>query len=236
MYTIAGMRPNGSSAAQAVAYIKKRLLSGELAAGTRLTEEGLARDLGISRTPVREAIRMLAADGFLRLKPNSGAYVAHWTDDEIRQAYDLRTLLESEIAGAAALAITPAELRALEALQEQIDAAAARRGEAALRRRSALNREFHSAIAAASRQARLAAALHGTIEMPIVQQTFRRYTPHQSQRSLAHHHELLDAFRSRDPQWARAVMACHVRAAMSALLKPAPTGVASIVYSEEDAG
>lgn len=227
------MRASASSAAQAFAYIKQRLLSGELAAGERVTEEGLARDLGISRTPVREAIRMLVADGFLHFKPNSGAYVAHWTDEEIRQAYDLRALLESEIAAAAALAITPAELQALEALQERIDAAAAGRGDAALRRRSALNREFHSAIAAASRKTRLAAALNSTIEMPIVQQTFRRYTPRQSKRSLAHHHELLDAFRGRDPQWARAVMTCHVRAAMSALLKPPPAKT-SIVYSEEE--
>lgn len=208
-----------SSAAHALAYIKKRLMSGELASGARLTEEGLARELGLSRTPVREAIRRLVADGVLRFKPNSGTFVAEWSDDEIRQIFDLRTLLESQIAEAAALNITSEELSALEAVQRELEAAAARRGNAALQQRSALNRRFHSLIAAASRKTRLAGALANAIEMPIVQQTFRRYSPKQAQRSLEHHQELLDALRARDPQWARAVMTSHIRAAMQALLQ-----------------
>ena len=65
---------------------------------------------------------------------------------------------------------------------------------------------------------RLAAALNSAISMPVVQQTFRRYGPRQMKRSLAHHHELLDAFRARDPQWARAVMTAHIRAALAAML------------------
>jgi len=209
-----------SSAAQALAYIKKRLISGEFASGARLTEEGLARDLGLSRTPVREAIRRLVADGMLRFKPNSGAFVAEWTDDEIRQIFDLRTLLEAQIAEAAALSITPQELAALQAVQSELEAAAAGRGDVALQRRSALNRRFHALIAAASRKTRLAGALASAIEMPIVQQTFRRYSPKQAKRSLVHHQELLDALRARDPQWARAVMTSHIRAAMHALLQP----------------
>jgi DNA-binding GntR family transcriptional regulator len=209
-----------NSAAQALAYIKKRLISGEFASGARLTEEGLARDLGLSRTPVREAIRRLVADGFLRFKPNSGTYVAEWNDDEIRQIFDLRTLLESQIAEAAAATISTEELRALEAVQREMDEAAADRSAAGLQRRSALNRRFHALIAQASGKTRLASALASAIEMPIVQQTFRRYSAAQARRSLAHHHELLDALRARDPQWARAVMTSHIRAAMNALLKP----------------
>ena len=208
-----------SSAAQALAYIKKRLMSGEFASGARLTEEGLARELGLSRTPVREAIRRLVAEGALRFKPNSGTFVAEWTDDEIRQIFDLRTLLEAQIAEAAALNITPEELAVLEAVQRDLEDAASRRGDAALQQRSALNRRFHALIAAASRKTRLAGALASAIEMPIVQQTFRRYSPTQARRSLEHHRELLDALRARDPQWARAVMTSHIRAAMNALLQ-----------------
>ena len=65
---------------------------------------------------------------------------------------------------------------------------------------------------------RLATALNSAISMPIVQQTFRRYTARQTQRSLAHHQALLEAFRARDPQWARAVMTAHIRAALGAVL------------------
>lgn len=209
-----------SSAAQALAYIRKRVMSGEFAAGTRLREEALARDLGVSRTPVREAIRTLVADGFLRFKPNAGAFVVEWSDEDIRQLFDLRTLLESEIAEAAALSITPAQLAELEAVQARLDQLGTDKGARTIEQRNALNRQFHGIVAAASRKTRLAAALNSAISMPIVQQTFRRYGTRQMKRSLAHHHELLDAFRSRDPQWARAVMTAHIRAALGALLAP----------------
>jgi DNA-binding GntR family transcriptional regulator len=206
-----------SNASQAVAYLRSRLASGELAPGTRLTEEGLAKDLGISRTPVREAIRALVADGFLRFKPNSGTFVAEWTDDDIRQIFDLRTILEGQIAESAALNMTREELVSLGEIQARMDVAAAARGEGAMQQRSALNREFHALIARASRKDRMEAALKSAISMPIVQQTFRRYTPGQAARSLAHHRELLDAFKARDPLWARAVMTSHIRAALDAL-------------------
>ena len=58
--------------------------------------------------------------------------------------------------------------------------------------------------------------------MPIVQQTFRRYSPEEADRSLAHHRELIDAFRARDALWARAVMTSHIRAAMFTLVRKAP--------------
>jgi DNA-binding GntR family transcriptional regulator len=207
-----------SSASQALAYIRKRLMSGQFAAGTRLREEALARDLGISRTPVREAIRTLVADGFLQFKPNAGAFVAEWSGEEIRQLFDLRTLLESEIAEAAALSMTPAQLAELEEIQARLDRLGAGKGARAIDQRNALNRRFHGVIAEASGRTRLAAALNSAISMPVVQQTFRRYGPQHMRRSLAHHHELLDAFRARDPQWARAVMTAHIRAALAAML------------------
>ena len=211
-----------SSAVQALQYIKQRVMAGDFAPGSRLTEEGLARDLGLSRTPVREAMRTLVADGFLRFKPNSGTFVAEWSDEDIRQIFDLRTILEGQIAEAAATHMGPAEVASLQALQDRMDDAAADAGEAALQRRSALNREFHALIAAASGRTRLAAALECAIFMPIVQQTFRRYSPQEADRSLAHHRELIDAFRARDPMWARAVMTSHIRAAMYTLVRETP--------------
>ena len=69
---------------------------------------------------------------------------------------------------------------------------------------------------------RLAAALECAIFMPIVQQTFRRYSPQEAERSLAHHRELIDSFRARDPLWARAVMTSHIRAAMYTLVRKTP--------------
>jgi DNA-binding transcriptional regulator YhcF (GntR family) len=93
-------------ARQAYRYIRERVISGAYAPGSRLTEEQLARELGVSRTPVREAVRQLAADGALVLKPNYGIFVGAWSRDEIAQLFDLRVMLESEITALAATNIS----------------------------------------------------------------------------------------------------------------------------------
>lgn len=209
-----------SNAEQALAFIKERVLDGSFAPGARLTEEGLARELGTSRTPVREAMRLLIADGFLRFVPNTGTFVRTWDAHEIREIFELRATLESEVAASAATRIGAADIERLAALQDALDACGPPQDEPAMTRVGALNREFHGLFAAASARPRLIATLANAIEMPIVHQTLRRYSPAQVRRSFAHHRELVDAFRARDAEWARAVMLCHVRAASHAMLGP----------------
>jgi DNA-binding GntR family transcriptional regulator len=75
--------------------IRTAILSGELSNSERLVEEDLAVSLGISRTPVREALRRLAAEGLVDVSPNRGARVAEWDADDLREIFDLRSILES---------------------------------------------------------------------------------------------------------------------------------------------
>ncbi|MBL8358975.1 MAG: GntR family transcriptional regulator [Rubrivivax sp.] len=214
--------------------VKQQIIDGRYVPGARITEQQVAAEFRSSRTPVREAMRLLVANGFAVFKPNSGTVVRDWSRAQMQEIFDLRVLIESEIAASAAQHITDAELAELMRLQDRIEAHDARTRPG--RRRSEgtdgsaeplesigpLNREFHRLIARASRNERLAAMLASAIEMPIVQQTFRRYTPAQLQRSFGHHRELIDAFAAHDAAWARSVMSCHIHAARQAMLADLP--------------
>lgn len=208
----------GSAAEQAYSYVRERVISGDFAAGTRLTEWKIADALGTSRTPVREAMRRLVGDGFLRFQRNYGTFVGTWTAKEIGDLFELRALLESEIARAAAGRISVDQIQRLTALQAQIEERGADLDRDNLTRIATLNREFHRVIAQASDSPRMVEMLTNAIEAPVVQQTFRRYSEGQLQRSFHHHRELIDAFRAADTSWARDTMSCHVRAARFAML------------------
>jgi DNA-binding GntR family transcriptional regulator len=207
-----------NAADQAYAYVRQRVISGDFAAGMRLTEWQIADALGTSRTPVREAMRRLVGDGILRFQPNHGTFVGSYSAKEIGELFELRALLESEVAGAAARSISADQIERLKALQDRIEEQGADIGRANIERIGGLNREFHRIIAQASDSPRMVGMLTNAIEAPVVQQTFARYTAAQLQRSFHHHRELIDAFSARDSAWARDTMSCHVRAARFAML------------------
>lgn len=201
---------------------KARIVDGQYPPGARLTEQHIAAEFNTSRTPVREAMRQLVADGFALFKPNSGTVVRSWTPEQVREIFDLRALIESEIAGLAAERMVAADIATLAQLQDDIESRGADTDADNTARIGPLNREFHGLIARASQNERLVAMLSSAIEVPIVQQTFRRYSSAQLARSFGHHRELIDAFRSRDGAWARAVMGSHIHAAKHTLLGEPP--------------
>jgi DNA-binding GntR family transcriptional regulator len=211
---------SSTSASDAYEILRGRLVRGDFRAGVRLTEEQLALELHVSRTPIREALRRLVSDGLLRFVPNVGTFVASWTDDDIRDLFDLRVLLESNIASLAAQRIAPADIDRLVTIQDEIERQGPDIASENLQRINGLNREFHRVISAASGSSRMSEMLSNAIEIPIVQQTFARYTPEQLSRSFGHHREVIDAFVAGDSEWARDVMSCHVRAARAARLPP----------------
>lgn len=209
-------------AARIYGAVKQQIIEGRYAPGARITEQQVAAEFNTSRTPVREAMRLLVADGFAVFKPNSGTVVREWSREQMREIFDLRVLIESEIAATAALHITDDELAELMRLQDEIESHGQRSRRESGSRIGPLNREFHRVIAQASRNERLASMLASAIEMPIVQRTFSRYSRRQLERSFGHHRELIDAFAVRDAAWARAVMSCHIHSAKQAMLEEPP--------------
>lgn len=198
--------------------IKEQIIDGRHAPGARLTEQHIAAEFDSSRTPVREAMRQLVADGFVVFKPNSGTVVRKWTPAQMREVFELRVLIEGEIAALAAQHIGDGDIAQLVQLQDGIEVQGADTDAGNTARIGPLNREFHRIIAQASRNERLIAMLANAIEAPIVQQTFRRYTPAQLARSFHHHRELIEALRARDGAWAKSVMASHIHSAKHSLI------------------
>src|SRR5262249_51891998 len=103
------------------ATIQARVLSGEFATGSRLRQESLATEFGVSRTPVREALRKLQAAGIVQLEPRRGARVRGPSAREVREAYEVRAELEGLAAGLAADRIRDEELRRLREAQEMFE-------------------------------------------------------------------------------------------------------------------
>ena len=100
------------------ATIQARVLSGAIETGTRLRQETLAAEFGVSRTPVREALRKLQASGLVEVQPNRGALVRRPSAREVGEAYEVRAELEGLAAGLAASRIRDAELRRLREAQQ----------------------------------------------------------------------------------------------------------------------
>jgi DNA-binding GntR family transcriptional regulator len=100
---------------QVYAVLRRRILDGDLGRGTRLRQEALAEELGVSRTPLREALRRLAAEGFVTFHPNRGAEVADMSADDVRAAYEARLVLEPGAARLAATRRPAGELAAMRA-------------------------------------------------------------------------------------------------------------------------
>ncbi|HEU4568713.1 MAG TPA: GntR family transcriptional regulator [Marmoricola sp.] len=202
--------------------LRAAILGGEVAPGERLGEVELAEQLGVSRTPVREALRRLAADGLVEVLPNRGARVAQWTTEDLEEIYDLRAMLESHGAARAAERIDPAELPALHRLCAEMEACAERGRKRDLDRLAELNAELHRRIVDAAASPRLASLIAAVVQVPLVMRTFQRYDADALQRSLGHHRELVAALAAQDGEWARSVMRSHVLAAKAVLVAAAP--------------
>src|SRR3712207_6897576 len=95
-------------------------MGGDLVPGARLGEVELADRLGVSRTPVREALTRLAAEGLVQIVPNRGARVATWTAAELEGAFDLRSSLEPQLTAYAAPNATPADVAELDGLARRM--------------------------------------------------------------------------------------------------------------------
>jgi DNA-binding GntR family transcriptional regulator len=208
--------------------IKEKIIEGTLSPGVRITEQGIAESFKSSRTPVREAIRGLAADGFLIVKANSTTVVRGWEQEEIIELFTLRSMLESELAAMAAINITPQDIQKLVLIQTEIERQGPNISAENTARITPLNRDFHQIIHCAAQSERLVDLLQNTIEVPIVQQTFRRYNPAEMARSFGHHRELIDALDSRDASWAKSVMNSHIRNAKRVLMATQSTWAAQL--------
>lgn len=202
--------------------IRKQILSGEQAGGEWLRESELAASIGVSRTPVREALRRLEADGLVRHERNRGAQVQSWAFKDLENVYAIRSRLEPWGCALAASS-GAADLDELKRLANEMDLAAGGE-ELDMDRLTTLNAEFHNAILVASGNDRLRSLMATLVQVPFVWRTFSHYRPEELRRSLGHHHELIDALRAQDATWAESVMRAHIHSAWTSVKRESAEG------------
>ena len=204
------------------ARIRARVLTGEIAVGSRLRQERLAAEFGVSRTPIREALRKLQADGVVELQPRRGAIVRGATAREIRDAYEVRAELEGLAAELAATRIDDSQLEELHAAQRLFGSSIAKLVAAGVGEKGSedangewtrANDLFHRAIHEASgndRLARIVQDLHGAFPRSLTWSALSR-SSRLLEQNVEEHHAVLEAIEGRDDAEARRRMVAHVR-------------------------
>jgi DNA-binding GntR family transcriptional regulator len=209
-----------SSKQQVYLSMRKAILAGEYAPGAHLTAEGIAQRLDVSRTPARESLLLLEADGLVRIFPHQGAFVATWSYAELVEIYSQRAVLEPLAAEAAASRIGEGPLEELRTLIQRMESAVAG-GESALdlSTLSQANDRFHRVIAECSESNRLKTTIYSLLALPMGMTVFRISPFSSILRILAHYREILAAFEAHDPHWAQAAMRCHVLSARAVYVR-----------------
>ena len=191
--------------------IRERITSGSLPRGARVHQEDLAEELGVSRTPVREALRRLAAEGLVEMRTNRGARVADVDQHGMRVSYEARTVIEP---GAARLA---AGQRLEEPLARMRAAVAAqRRSLRNVQRSFEANREFHLALAAASGNEFLSQFAERLWVARIGETIYERQVQTQERMLLdvREHEQILEAIEAGDGRRAESLTRRHLADAM----------------------
>lgn len=180
---------------------------GTLLPGARLRETELAARLAISRTPVREAIRRLEADGLVEHQPRQGASLRRLGHAEVTELYEMRVVLEGTAARLAARAASALELAELDEINAEMTAFS----DPVLIARA--NRQFHITLLNAAKNRFLRRAMTGLRRTALVLGRSTLMEPNRSAAAAAEHAALLDALHRRDGAAAEEAMRAHIEAA-----------------------
>jgi DNA-binding GntR family transcriptional regulator len=206
-----------SSVDKACQAIREAIRNGQYPGGSWIREIAVAQVAEVSRTSVRQALNVLAAEGYVELHPNRGAMVVDWSEENLLQVFDVRAMLESYGCELAATHRTEEELGELQREADLFGTLVHRDGTPDSRLIAESNNRFHRLILSAGRNARLASLLVAVVQVPMVKQTFAKYDRVALVRSAQQHQDLLVAIRARDGAWARATMAAHILAAKNVI-------------------
>ena len=196
--------------------LRQLLVEGRIAPGAKLNERELCEALDVSRTPLREAIKMLAAEGLVELVPNRGAVAVKLSEDDVRHTFEVMGGLEALSGELAAQRITDEELAEIKAMHFEMLAAYTRRD---LSNYYRLNAEIHRAINAAAKNPVLAAT-YERVNARLQALRFRSNQDGEKWKSaMKEHEQMVEALSRRDVAAMRAVLASHLKNKLDVVLE-----------------
>ncbi|MCA0941852.1 GntR family transcriptional regulator [Salipiger pacificus] len=190
--------------------IRQAIIDGEYREGDRLIEAELAERAGVSRTPIRDALRRLEREGFVHIRAGSGAVVAKYSGSDLTDLFEIRAALETLGAGLAALHARAKDLDELEAMCDAMDKIAAGRGTDFLEAFSVQNTAFHLKILEMSRNPQLAEMAGSLMKLGVIMRTYNRFDITRLERSIYDHRCILAALRAGSVSRAESAMRSHV--------------------------
>jgi DNA-binding GntR family transcriptional regulator len=193
------------------ARLKRMIADGELPPGQRILQEKLARDMGVSRTPLVNALKRLAQERLVEWVSRRGIYVKQFSLKEMAQLFEVREGLEPIAARLAATRIAPAEVRAFKKL---FDGFTTKPSPAEVQRYLKCDRQFHWRLVELTENPHLAAAME-SVNMMI--SAYQVGVPRSLAESLPEHRAILEALARRDPDASEAAMRVHIRRSVERL-------------------
>lgn len=185
--------------------LRQRIFEGSLEPGSWIDELKIAEEYGISRTPLREALKVLATEGLITMKLRRGAYVTEVSNEDVRNVFHLMALLESDAASIVASQATDAELAELQKLHNQLEKACKDRAKF-----FAINETFHLKLLAIAKNRwrdQMVADLRKVMKLNRAQSLLKEG---RMQESLTEHRAVLDALVARNSGAAALAMRTHI--------------------------
>ena len=193
--------------------LRVRIFAHELAPGTWIDEQTLAKEFGISRTPLREAIKVLAAEGLITMKLRRGAYVTEVNRGDLEQIFTILSLLEGQAAKEAATKAQEKDLNELDDMHLRLEKAAADRN---LDQFFEVNVRFHERIIAIANNPWMTSVIADLRKVLKLQRKDSLSRSGRLQSSLSEHREILKALLKRDPIAAEQAMRTHLARGLEA--------------------
>jgi DNA-binding GntR family transcriptional regulator len=217
--------PRANLHEQVTQRLRQMLVEGRIAPGAKLNERELCEVLDVSRTPLREAIKMLAAEGLVELLPNRGAIAVQLTEEDVRNTFEVMAGLEAQSGELAAQRITDAELAEIRAMHFEMLAAYTRRD---LSNYYRLNALIHNAINAAARNPVLSAT-YDRVNARLQALRFRSNQDEEKWKSAMREHEqMVEALANRDAAAMRKVLAAHLKNKLEVVLEQLRSGTVAM--------
>lgn len=186
--------------------IKKQMVEGDLKPGDRIVESKLARDLGLSQTPIREAIRLLAGEGIVKIVSNKGPVIQTLSMDDVFEIYSIRAMIEGLAMRMATQVASEDEIKSIERIYERMERRLRDETVTSLLRDSG---HLHASIVALSKHSRLIST-YKSISFQILFVNKILGSISTKQKEFDQHKELIDALNSRDPDSAEQIMRAHI--------------------------